>query len=64
MRCQEVSIEPASVKLAHLDIGTAVAQHFDALGPGRRMSRAIHHQISAEAANDVAHAPDPRLRRG
>src|SRR6185437_4274912 len=28
------------------------------------MSRTIHHQISAEAADDVAHALDPRFRRG
>src|SRR4029077_10564674 len=49
-------------ELTHLDIGAAVAQHFDAFGASTRMTRAIHHQIRAETADDVAHTLDARLR--
>ena len=49
-------------ELAHLDIGAAVAQHLDALGPGGGMAAAVDHQVGAEAADDVAHRRDARLR--
>ena len=32
-------------------------------GPGARMARAIHHQVGAESADDVAHRLDARLGR-
>src|ERR1700730_2129865 len=50
-------------ELPHLHIGAAVAQHFDAFGSGARMARAIHHEVGAEAADDVAHGLDARFRR-
>src|SRR6185437_15270254 len=50
-------------ELAHLDIGAAVAQHLHALGSGAWMTRAIHHEVRAESADDVAHFSDTFLRR-
>src|SRR3954467_14766187 len=49
-------------ELTHLHISAAVAQHFDALGSRAWVTRAIHHQIGAEAANDVAHFLDACFR--
>ena len=63
MRCHDVSDRTGIGELAHLDIGAAVAQHLDAFGAGARMARAIHHQIGAEAADDVAHRLDALFRR-
>ena len=34
-----------------------------ALGAGTRMARTIHHEIGAEAPDDIAHRLDARLRR-
>ena len=60
MRCQ--SLDRARVgELAHLDVGAAVAQHLDALRARARMARAVHHEIRAEAADDVAHRRDARF---
>ena len=50
-------------ELAHLDIGAAVAQHLDAFGTGRGMAGAVHHQVRAVAADDLAHGRDARLGR-
>src|SRR3569832_910564 len=50
-------------ELSHLDVGAAVAQHFDPLGAGTRMTRAIHHEVGAESADNVAHAADALGRR-
>src|SRR5438445_243652 len=50
-------------ELAHLDISAAVAQELDAFGPGRGMAGAIHHEIGAESADDLAHTSDALLRR-
>ena len=58
------SVDRARVgELAHFNIGAAVAQHLDALGAGGWMARTIHHEIGAEAADDVAHLLDAFRRR-
>src|SRR5262249_31600143 len=49
-------------ELAHLHIGAAVAQHLDALGTGARMAGTIHHEVGAEAADDVANTLDALIR--
>src|SRR5580700_1255360 len=54
---------PGVGELAHLNVGTAVAQKFDALRPGARMSCAVHHQVRAKAADDVADSFDPCVWR-
>ena len=57
MRCQEVVDRARVGELAHLDVGAAVAQELDAFRPGAGMAGAVHHEVGAEAADDVAHAP-------
>ena len=51
-----VGLDRAGIgELAHLDVSAAVAQHLYALRPGCRMAAAVHHEIGAEAADDLAH---------
>src|SRR5260370_649802 len=45
-------------ELAHFNIGAAITEKFDAFGAGAGMTGAVHHQIGAEAADDVTHASD------
>ncbi len=63
MRCHEVMIDAGIGELAHFDIGAAVAQKLDSLRAGAGMARAIHDQVGAKAADDVAHFFDPLIGR-
>src|SRR5262249_48520935 len=45
-------------ELPHLHIGAAVAQKFDALRSGARMTGTIHHEVRPEPADDLAHLCD------
>ena len=48
-------------ELTHFHIGSAVAEHLDALGTGGRVAGAVHHNVCAEAADDIAHPRDASL---
>src|SRR2546426_12798876 len=54
MRCHDVVIDPASVNWPIFHIGAAVAHELDAFGARARMAGAVHHEIGAEPADDVA----------
>src|SRR5918994_1089845 len=51
-----VRLDRAGVReLAHLDVSSAVAQHLDALGTGRGVAGAVHHEVGAEGLGQPAH---------
>src|SRR3712207_2874572 len=59
-----VRLDRAGVReLAHLDVSSAVAQHLDALGTGRGVAGAVHHEVGAEGFGQRAHGLYARLGR-
>src|SRR5215211_1210031 len=59
-----VRLDRAGVReLAHLDVGPAVAQHFDTLGTGGGMPGAVDYEVGAEGTGQPAHDLDALLGR-